>query len=84
MSRALGEYQVGTKLYASGLRTDSIYDSYTMAGYATVGLYGSKKIDDEWTARLKFDNIFNRQYQLAYGYNTLGRGLYLTFQYQPK
>ena len=91
VARRISEFQLGAKFYASSSRNDSYYapnaftPTYlTDAGYSTVSLYGSKKIDDEWTARLKFDNIFNRQYQLAYGYNTLGRGLYLTFQYQPK
>jgi vitamin B12 transporter len=47
-------------------------------------LYASKKIDDEWTARLKLENVFDRQYLLAYGFNTPGRGVYATLQYQPK
>jgi len=55
-----------------------------MPGYATLALYASRKIDDNWTARARLENAFNKQYQLAYGYNTPGRGLYLTLQYRPK
>ena len=53
-------------------------------GYALWSFYASRKIDNEWTARVKLDNAFDRQYQLAYGYNTPGRGIYATLQYQPK
>jgi outer membrane cobalamin receptor len=33
---------------------------------------------------VKLENAFDRQYQLASGYNTPGRGIYATLQYQPK
>jgi vitamin B12 transporter len=47
-------------------------------------LYASKKIDKDWTARVKLENVFDREYQLAYGFNTPGRGIFATLHYQPK
>jgi vitamin B12 transporter len=85
VSRVLSGYEVGSKLYAASERRDSNYSSsYDLAGYSTWSFYASRKIDNEWTARVKLDNAFDRQYQLAYGYNTPGRGIYATLQYQPK
>ncbi len=89
VSRPLGSYEVGSRLYLSGARHDTSYISYpyqpvTLSGYSTWSFYASRKIDNEWTARVKLDNAFDRQYQLAYGYNTPGRGIYATLQYQPK
>ena len=55
-----------------------------LAGYATVAFYLSRKIDADWTGRIKLENAFNRHYELAGGYNTPGRGIYATLQYQPK
>jgi vitamin B12 transporter len=55
-----------------------------LPGYSAVAFYASRKIDNEWTARVKLENAFDREYQLAYGYNTPGRGIYASLQYQPK
>jgi vitamin B12 transporter len=89
VSRPFGSYEVGSRLYMSGARYDTNYIPYpsqsvTLPGYSTWTFYASRKIDNEWTARMKLENAFERQYQLAYGYNTPGRGIYATLQYQPK
>ncbi|BDU55089.1 TonB-dependent receptor [Limnohabitans sp. TEGF004] len=84
VSKILSGYELGTRLYAAGSRRDSNFTSTTLSGYSTLAFYVSRKIDNEWTARVKLDNAFDRQYQLAYGYNTPGRGIYATLQYQPK
>jgi vitamin B12 transporter len=89
ISRPLGAYDVGAKVYTSGARSDFNYSPYpaepvTLSGYALWSFYASRKIDNEWTARVKLENAFDRQYQLAYGYNTPGRGIFATLQYQPK
>ena len=84
ISRPFMGYEVGTRFYAAGERKDSHYNSHMLAGYSTWAFYASRKIDNQWTARVKLENAFDRQYQLAYGYNTPGRGIYATLQYQPK
>ena len=77
-------YDVGVRVYASGERKNSHYDAYTLGGYSLLALYVNRRLDNEWSAQVKLDNIFDRQYQLAYGYNTPGRGVYATLRYQPK
>jgi vitamin B12 transporter len=87
VSRPFGAYEVGGRVYASGARSDMNYSTYQpvdLSGYTLWSFYASRKIDTEWTARVKLENAFDRQYQLAYGYNTPGRGIYATLQYQPK
>jgi vitamin B12 transporter len=84
ISRPIASYDLGVKLYGSAERKDRTGGNGNLAGYSIWSFYASKKIDKEWTARLKIDNAFNRDYQLAYGYNTPGRGAFVTLQYQPK
>jgi len=84
VSKMLSGYEFGSRLYAAGSRRDSNFTATMLPGYSTVAFYASRKIDNEWTARVKLENAFNREYQLAYGYNTPGRGIYATLQYQPK
>jgi vitamin B12 transporter len=80
ISRSFKDYQLGAKLFASGQRSDTA----TLSGYSTWAFYASQKIDNEWIARLKLENVFNHQYQQIYSYNTPGRGIFATLQYQPK
>ena len=82
-SRTIQMYDFGAKIYASGSRPDGATNN-TLRGYSLWTLYASKKLDSEWTARVKLENALDRQYQLAYGFNTLGRGIFATLQYQPK
>lgn len=91
IARSFGAYDVGSRIFLSGSRADTDWVSnggvgtpVTLSAYPLVSFYASRKIDNEWTARLKLENAFNREYQLAYGYNTPGRGIYATLQYQPK
>lgn len=89
ISKNWGIYSMGTHLNVTGSRPDMDYGAWpnrpeTLAGYTLWSFYASRKIDDNWTARLRLENAFDRQYQLAYGYNTPGRGLFATLQYSPK
>jgi vitamin B12 transporter len=84
ISRPLAGYDIGVKLYASGERKDSPYSSTMLGGYSVWSFYASRKIDERWTARVRLENVFDKQYQLASGYNTPGRSLFATMQYSPK
>ena len=84
VSRPFAEYLVGMKVVASGNRKDSHYDTNMLPGYAVASFYASRKINENWIGRVRVENAFNKQYQLAYGYNTPGVGVFATLQYQPK
>jgi vitamin B12 transporter len=55
-----------------------------LAGYGLLSIYASKQLTDQWIARVRIDNVQNKAYQLAYGFNTPGRTLMATLQYSPK
>ena len=85
ISRWISGNEVGVKFVGSSDRADfNQQNSPMLAGYTTWAVYASRKIDSDWTARVKLENAFNRNYELAGGYNTPGRGLFATLQYQPK
>ena len=85
VSRWIGGHEVGTKLMASGQRGNfNEPQSQMLAGYSTWTIYTSRRINADWIARMKVENTFNRSYELAGGYNTPGRGIFATLQYQPK
>ena len=85
VSKAFLNYELGAKLFASGKRPNfNEANSDMLAGYSIWSFYVSRKIDDEWTSRVRLENAFDRHYVIAGGYNTPGRGIYATLQYQPK
>jgi vitamin B12 transporter len=78
----MGGYEVGTRLYAASARTD--FGNVNLPGYALLSFYASRKIDDNWTVRVRLDNAFDTQYRLVDAYNTAGRVFYVTLKYSPK
>lgn len=83
VSRVVNDFNLGARVYSSGPRTDGATAS-TLSGYGLLSLYASKVLTEEWTARIRVDNAFDKRYQLAYGFNSTGRSLMLTLQYNPK
>ena len=81
VSRPLGDYELGARVYAAGARNDG---SRVLGSYSLWSFYASRRIDDQWVARVRLDNAFNQAYQLAWGYNTPGRGVFATLQYSPR
>ena len=84
VSKSVGEYEFGSRMYAASERKDSHWSTDMLSGYALLSVYASKKLDKDWTARFKLDNLFDKDYQLAYGYNTPGRTLSAALVYQPQ
>jgi vitamin B12 transporter len=83
VSRWIAGHEVGVKFVGASDRSN-FGGPTDLAGYTTWAFYASRKIDSDWTARVKLENAFNRNYELAGGFNTPGRGLFATLQYQPK
>jgi vitamin B12 transporter len=86
LSKSVFGLDLGTKISWAGKRKDIDYDPDKRfnGSYTVVNLTASKKLSPEWTGRVKLENAFNEDYQLAYGYNTPPRGVFVTLQYQPR
>lgn len=82
--RLFGMTTAGFRFIASDDRTNSAYDTVVLPGYSTLGIYASRPITPEWTAKVKLENVTDRPYQLAYGYNTPGFGAFFSLTYQSK
>jgi len=82
VSRSFGASEVGTRLYAASARSD--WDNVNLPGYGLVSFYASRKMDANWTLRVRLDNALDKPYRLADAYNTAGRGFFVALQYSPK
>jgi len=86
VTRKAGAWRVGGEVQYSGTREDIDINTYartTLGSYNVVNLTASYALDKRLDISLRADNLFDRDYMLAHGYNTLGRTLFVGLNYQP-
>lgn len=85
ITRKTGVWQVGGEVQYSGTRED--YDintsaRTTLASYHIINLAASYSISKQVNLSLRADNLFNQDYMLAHGFNTMGRTLFIGANFQ--
>ncbi len=86
ISNAFGPWKLGAEIVASGARFDSIDESpgTKMHGYGLLNLTSTYALSGDWSIRARWNNVFNREYELAQNFNTLGSNVFVAVQYQPQ
>jgi vitamin B12 transporter len=86
VQKSINQWRFGGELRASGLRQDNNVYTFapeTDAGYGVVNLTARYQITKTLALQGRADNIFNRHYELADGYNTQPAGFFLGLSYRP-
>jgi vitamin B12 transporter len=82
LARSLGRLQLGLDVLATGARKDYGYPGpVTLSGYVLANLTARWRPTPALTVSARVENLLNQQYELADGYNTPDRGLYVTVGY---
>jgi vitamin B12 transporter len=86
VSRTSGPWTVGTEFIASSARFDRTGEAEgsRMHGYGLLNLTAIYALDREWGIRARWNNVFDREYELAQNFNTPGSNVFVAMQYQPK
>ena len=80
----------GATFIANGTRWDQKFDSnfnatpVRLPGYATLDVHASWRVVPEWTVQANLNNVANRRYETALGYNQPGREFYVTLRWAPR
>jgi vitamin B12 transporter len=79
VSKTLGPWDMTMDVNASSKRFDSIDESPAsiLPGYAVINGSVRYRVDKTWTVEVSAQNIADKNYELARGYNTTGRALFL-------
>ena len=72
------------EVLASSSRTDGPDGEYDLSPYAIVNLATQIGMGDGLTLEGRIENLLNKDYQLAYGFNTPGLSMYVGLRYQPE
>jgi vitamin B12 transporter len=76
---------LGAEVRYSGIRHDinqATSAAITLPGYQLLNLTARYQLDKNLNLTGRVDNLFNRDYSEVYGYNTLGRTLFIGLNYQ--
>jgi len=86
VTNAAGRWRFGAQVVASGARYDRANEAEgtRMPGYALLNLTVYYTVDREWSIRARWDNVLNREYELAQNFNTPGSNVFVALQYQSK
>ncbi|PLY37029.1 TonB-dependent vitamin B12 receptor BtuB [Pectobacterium aquaticum] len=89
-SQSTGQYELSMNVYDAdvdviyqynGRRFDDRANTVRLPSYSTVDLAASYPITSHLTVRGRIANLFDKDYETAYGYRTAGREYYLTGSY---
>jgi len=79
-----GAWRFGASLLHVGERFDDAANTRPLAGYTVADVYAQWQFAKDWSAQAKVNNLTDRRYETAYGYNQPGRGVYLTLRWMPQ
>jgi vitamin B12 transporter len=68
----------------SGRRNDYLGASTGMGGYSIYNLYANYEVEKNLSLFARWNNIFAKDYQLSYGYNTPGSNIFAGIRYAMK
>jgi vitamin B12 transporter len=82
----LGQWNIGGEIVASGSKQDIRIDDFAtrveVGGYTLANLKTTYNLGKHMRFTGRLDNLFNKKYQLAHGYNREGRSAYLDMTYE--
>ena len=78
---AKSNYDIGMEILSTSRRKDSDYSSTWNKAYTLTNITGSYKVNKKWSIQGRIENLFNKGYTLANGYNTQDRSAFLTINY---
>ena len=65
----------------SDKRYDDLANRNTLGGYGIINLYASYAVAPNWTVFGRWDNLLDKNYELARNYNTPGSSLFVGVRY---
>ena len=83
IDRRWGDFSFGSTLTAEGRRFDNASNSRRLGGFVTLDLRAEYEFFEQIRVQAKVNNILNKQYQTASGFNQDDLNLFFTFYYTP-
>ena len=79
-----GPWTIGSNLQSLSKRFDDTENTVELAAYTTADVYVNYQVNKDWAVKAKVNNLMDKAYETALGYNQAGRSYYLSLNYSPK
>ena len=80
----LGGWSLGASLQAYAARHDDAANTLHMGGYGVLDLRADWTLARDWVLGLRLNNVVDKAYETAYGYNQPGREWFATLRWAPR
>lgn len=80
----LGAWSVGGTVMQVGKSFDDTANTKPLGAYTTLDLQADYRLARDWTVQAKLNNVGDRVYETAQGYNQPGRQFFVTVRYTPQ
>lgn len=84
LGQQIGPWDWRIEQFATDRRYSDEKNTLKLHGYALTNLYGAYRFNDGWSVFAKFNNIFDRKYNLIADYATAGATAFVGVRYSPK
>lgn len=81
VSRTHGLFKSGADVIISGYRYDAANETKRMGGYALLNLHASYDLTENWQLFGRWNNVFDKYYELAQTYQTPGSNVFVGVRY---
>jgi vitamin B12 transporter len=79
-----GAWSAGATLAAFSMRYDDAANTQPLAGYGVIDLRADWRFAPDWTLGARLNNVGDKAYETAYGYNQPGREFYVSLRWAPR
>ena len=83
-THTIGRWQFGGDWLMQSYRYDDPQNMTRISGYGLLNLRTQYAWTKDWFVRARFDNVFDKEYETAATYNSLGRRYFVTLGYQAR
>lgn len=80
----VGAWKLGASALAVTDRFDDAANRVRLGGFVTADIHADYAVAKDWTIQARLNNVGDKTYQTASGYNQPGRAAYVTLRWQPK
>jgi vitamin B12 transporter len=84
LSHSAGRLDWGMELNGAGRRYDDARNATELHGYGLLGAHVHYRLATDWRLEARADNILDKRYELARGYRTPGRTVFVGLRYAPR
>jgi vitamin B12 transporter len=84
IAQQLGPWNWRVQARATGKRFDDAANTRSLDAFEVFDVALARQVCQDWSARVRIDNIADKRYQTVYAYNQPARQIWLTLEYRPK